>query len=60
MWSGTKPWDPEGLISAIPAIASMLFGVLNGAGRFRDRKENQPAADLTCNIVNEADEALPQ
>ena len=30
MWSGTKTWDPEGLISTIPAIASMLFGVLAG------------------------------
>jgi predicted acyltransferase len=30
MWSGTKTWDPEGLVSTIPAIASMLFGVLIG------------------------------
>ena len=30
MWSGTKTWDPEGLVSTIPAIASMLFGVLTG------------------------------
>ncbi|HYL34508.1 MAG TPA: DUF5009 domain-containing protein [Bryobacteraceae bacterium] len=30
MWSGTKTWDPEGLVSTIPAIASMLFGLLTG------------------------------
>ena len=30
MWSQTKVWDPEGVISTIPAIASTLFGVLMG------------------------------
>lgn len=30
MWSATKVWDPEGLISTLPAIASTLFGVLTG------------------------------
>ena len=30
MWSVTKTWDPEGLISTIPAISTTLFGVLAG------------------------------
>lgn len=30
MWSATKTWDPEGLFSTIPAIASSLFGALTG------------------------------
>ncbi|MBD3224926.1 MAG: DUF5009 domain-containing protein [Caldithrix sp.] len=30
MWSVTKTWDPEGLVSTIPAIATTLFGVMTG------------------------------
>ena len=30
MWSQTRTWDPEGLLSTIPAIATVLFGVLTG------------------------------
>jgi len=30
VWSGTKTWDPEGIISTIPAISTTLFGVLTG------------------------------
>ncbi|MFA5834264.1 MAG: DUF5009 domain-containing protein [Bacteroidota bacterium] len=30
MWSATKTWDPEGIISTIPAIATALFGSLTG------------------------------
>jgi predicted acyltransferase len=30
MWGHTKVWDPEGLISTLPAISSALFGVLAG------------------------------
>lgn len=30
MWSHTKVWDPEGLVSTLPAISSALFGVLAG------------------------------
>lgn len=28
MWSKSKVWDPEGVLSTLPAIATMLFGVL--------------------------------
>ncbi len=30
MWGQTKTWDPEGIISTIPAIATTLFGVILG------------------------------
>lgn len=30
MWSHTKVWDPEGIVSTLPAISSALFGVLAG------------------------------
>jgi predicted acyltransferase len=30
MWSQTKTWDPEGLLSTIPAIASGIIGMLIG------------------------------
>ena len=30
MWSHTKTWDPEGLFSTLPAIATTLTGVLTG------------------------------
>ncbi len=30
MWSATKTWDPEGIVSTLPAISTTLFGVLNG------------------------------
>ena len=28
LWSQSKTWDPEGLVSTLPAVASLLFGVL--------------------------------
>jgi predicted acyltransferase len=30
MWGATKTWDPEGVISTIPAIATTLFGAVLG------------------------------
>lgn len=30
MWSATKVWDPEGILSTIPAISTALLGVLTG------------------------------
>ncbi|MBF0547579.1 MAG: DUF5009 domain-containing protein [Candidatus Riflebacteria bacterium] len=30
MWSQTKTWDPEGIISTIPSMATALLGVLTG------------------------------
>lgn len=30
LWSAAKTWDPEGLLSTLPAIATTLFGVFTG------------------------------
>ncbi len=30
MWSGTKTWDPEGVLSTLPAIATCLYGIMVG------------------------------
>ena len=30
LWGMSKTWDPEGLLSTIPAISTTLFGVLTG------------------------------
>ena len=30
LWSATKVWDPEGLLSTIPAISSAMLGVFTG------------------------------
>lgn len=30
MWSHTKTWDPEGIISTLPAITNTLFGIFAG------------------------------
>ncbi len=30
MWASSKTWDPEGIVSTLPAIATMLFGILTG------------------------------
>ncbi len=30
MWATSKTWDPEGIVSTLPAIATTLFGVLTG------------------------------
>jgi predicted acyltransferase len=37
VWSQTKPWDPEGVLGTVPAIASGLIGLLAG---FLMREEN--------------------
>jgi predicted acyltransferase len=30
MYSATKTWDPEGIVSTLPAVATALFGILCG------------------------------
>jgi predicted acyltransferase len=30
MWSATKTWDPEGIVSTLPSIGTALFGILVG------------------------------
>jgi len=30
MWASSRTWDPEGIVSTLPAIATTLFGILTG------------------------------
>jgi predicted acyltransferase len=32
LWAQSKTWDPEGLFSTLPAVATLLFGVFTGRG----------------------------
>jgi len=32
LWAQAKTWDPEGLLSTLPAVSSLLFGALTGHG----------------------------
>ena len=32
LWAQAKTWDPEGLLSTLPAVSSLLFGALSGLG----------------------------
>lgn len=43
LWVSSKTWDPEGLVSTLPAVCSLLLGVLCGNWIGRDR----PPAEKT-------------
>ncbi|MGI8619109.1 MAG: acyltransferase family protein [Gemmatimonadaceae bacterium] len=40
LWVGSRTWDPEGLLSTIPAIGTVMLGVI--AGRWINGKEPLP------------------
>ena len=44
LWAKSKTWDPEGLVSTLPALCSQLFGVLTG----RWLLSNQSYAEKTA------------
>ncbi|RZK50763.1 MAG: DUF1624 domain-containing protein [Pedobacter sp.] len=41
LWKSAKTWDPEGILSTIPAVATGLFGILVGV--FLKRKDKDEA-----------------
>jgi predicted acyltransferase len=43
LWASSRTWDPEGLTSTLPAVATVLFGVLTG----RFLALPRPAAERT-------------
>jgi predicted acyltransferase len=52
MWASTKTWDPEGIVSTIPSVATALFGVLMGdLLRSRLGREEQTAWTVLCGNV---------
>lgn len=44
LWASAKTWDPEGLLSTLPAVASVLLGVF--AGRWMRSEGRTPAERL--------------
>lgn len=45
LWKSAKTWDPEGILSTLPAIATGLFGVLVGV--YLKRKDIDPANKIS-------------
>jgi predicted acyltransferase len=41
LWTQSKTWDPEGVLSTLPAVSSLLFGALTGQWLLSER---QPAS----------------
>ena len=52
MYSRTKVWDPEGLVSTLPAIANVLFGALFGT--LLRKPELSPAEKTSWILVSGA------
>src|SRR5262249_22539842 len=53
LWSKSKTWDPEGVVSTIPALCSQLFGVLTGRWLATPRSQSKKtiymlAAGFVC------------
>jgi predicted acyltransferase len=46
LWSESKTWDPEGLLSTLPAIATALIGILAGEWLRSPRKGRRKALGL--------------
>jgi len=46
LWRQTKVWDPEGLLSTLPAIATTLLGVLAGEWLRSSRSQRTKVAGL--------------
>lgn len=44
LWKSSKTWDPEGILSTLPAIATGLFGILVGV--YLKRKDVDPAKKI--------------
>jgi len=44
LWKSAKTWDPEGILSTLPAIGTCLFGVL--VGSYLKKKEIEPATKI--------------
>lgn len=46
LWSESVTWDPEGFLSTLPAIASLLIGILAGEWLRSDRRGSRKALGL--------------
>lgn len=48
LWSESVTWDPEGLLSTMPAIASLLIGILAGEWLRSDHRAGQKVLGLAA------------
>jgi predicted acyltransferase len=48
LWSESVTWDPEGFLSTLPAIASVLIGILAGEWLRSDREASRKALGLAA------------
>jgi predicted acyltransferase len=48
LWSESKTWDPEGLLSTLPAIATLLIGILAGEWLRSDRRAKRKTLGLAA------------
>jgi predicted acyltransferase len=48
LWGESVTWDPEGLLSTLPAIASVLIGILAGEWLRSDRRAGRKALGLAA------------
>lgn len=46
LWAQSKTWDPEGLLSTIPAVATALTGVLTGHWLNSGKEKNEIAGGM--------------
>jgi predicted acyltransferase len=46
IWSQTRTWDPEGIVSTLPAIATTLFGALTGSWIKSGRSDEHKALGM--------------
>ena len=48
LWAESVTWDPEGFLSTLPAIASLLIGILAGEWLRSDRRTRRKALGLAA------------
>jgi predicted acyltransferase len=46
LWKSSKTWDPEGLLSTLPAVATVLLGVFAGRWLRSDRSPGRKTAGM--------------
>ena len=46
LWSQSKTWDPEGLLSTIPAVATCISGILTGAWLRTNKNQYEKVAGM--------------
>lgn len=46
LWAYSRTWDPEGILSTVPAIGTVLMGILAGTALRRARSQDEGTAHL--------------